>query len=233
MSKRNKMKRLIIALYASLFFLSCGEFSLNEKKEIESVLALDVEHAIRKNGISLVPIINKVAEKPIKLKTEVQEGNELTLQFDLDLEPDEKLHYTINNGPVNKAKGSDITLELLEGNNVIFVCLSNTVGVSSTYWVKNYFNGKGAGSFDESKTHLFQHFTATSEGIVVDYKIMNPLNGLTVALRLDSVGYLLTPNITYLLQRNQSFRLELLNADGEFVDGPFNDTGAMRLELDQ
>ena len=62
---------------------------------------------------------------------------------------------------------------------------------------------------------------------------MNPLNGLTVALRLDSVGYLLTPNITYLLQRNQSVRLELLNADGEFVDGPFNDTGAMRLELDQ
>ena len=174
MSKRNKMKRLIIALYASLFFLSCGEFSLNEKKEIESVLALDVEHAIRKNGISLVPIINKVAEKPIKLKTEIQEGNELTLQFDLDLEPDEKLHYTINNGPVNKAKGSDITLELLEGNNVIFVCLSNMVGVSSTYWVKNYFNRKGAGSFDESKTHLFQNFTATSEGIVVDYKIMNP-----------------------------------------------------------
>ena len=186
-----------------------------------------------KNGISLVPIINKVAEKPIKLKTEIQEGNELTLQFDLDLEPDEKLHYTINNGPVNKAKGSDITLELLEGNNVIFVCLSNMVGVSSTYWVKNYFNRKGAGSFDESKTHLFQNFTATSEGIVVDYKIMNPLNGLTVALRLDSVGYLLTPNITYLLQRNQSVRLELLNADGEFVDGPFNDTGAMRLELDQ
>jgi hypothetical protein len=229
MSKRNKMKRLIIALSTRLFFMSCGQFSGNEKKEIETVLALDEGNAIEKNGVYLIPIINEVAEKPLKLKAEVQEGNVLTLQFDLKLEPDEQLHFTINNGPIRKAKGPEIAVELLEGNNVIFVCLSNTIGVSSTYWVKNYFYGEGSGSFDESQTHLFQHLTANEKGIVVDYQIMNWKKGNTAVLQLDTFGYELMSNTPYLLKSKQAVRLELLNSKGDLVDGPFNDTGVIRV----
>ncbi|MDC1452018.1 hypothetical protein N8371_06395 [Vicingaceae bacterium] len=223
------MKQLIIALYTSLFFLYCGEFSGNEKKEIQTVLALDEGNAIEKNGVYLIPIINEVAEKPLKLKAEVQEGNVLTLQFDLKLEPGEQLHFTINNGSVSKAKESEIAVELLEGNNVIFVCLSNTIGVSSTYWIKNYFNGEGSGSFNESQTHLFQHLIANGEGIVVDYQIMNREEGNIAVLQLDSVGYILMPKTPYLLKSKQAVRLELLNSEGDFVDGPFNDTGVIRV----
>ena len=122
MSKLNELKRLLTVLCVGLALFSC----VNEKKEIETVLALDEEHSIVKNGISLIPILNQVAEKQLKLKSDSQEGDMLKLEFEIDLEGDEELHYSINNGNVSIVKEELLELDLLEGNNVIFVCLLPT-----------------------------------------------------------------------------------------------------------
>tara|TARA_B110000046_G_scaffold23553_1_gene22472 strand:- start:2490 stop:3176 length:687 start_codon:yes stop_codon:yes gene_type:complete len=225
MSKLNELKRLLTVLCVGLALFSC----VNEKKEIETVLALDEEHSIVKNGISLIPILNQVAEKQLKLKSDSQEGDMLKLEFEIDLEGDEELHYSINNGNVSIVKEELLELDLLEGNNVIFVCLSNSNGVSSSFWVKNYYIGDGEGSFEASQPHLFQNLITKEEGIVVDYQIMNESEDASVAMQIDSLSFTLAPNATYLLKRNTPLRLQLFDLDGEPIDGPFNDTGLIGL----
>lgn len=227
MPKIFEMKRLLILLFLCFTLFSC----VNEKKEIEAVLVLDEEHSIGENGISLVPIVNKVEEKELKLKSDSQEGTTLKLEFEVELETDEELHYSINNGNVERSKDAPIELELLEGNNVVFVCISNGVGVSSTFWVKNYFVGEGVGSFERNESHLFQNFIRLNDGIVIDYQIMNEKPGFQAVLQLDSIRYLLTPNITYLLSEKREVRLILLNGEGDLIDGPFNDTGVISVEV--
>lgn len=226
------MKRFLIVtiLIASLF--SCEESATNKKEESGVILELDTEHVIRGNGVSLIPIVNKVAGKEVKLKGEMQKDNTLKLEFNVELEAEEELHCTINNGEVFKSENNRLELELLEGNNVVFVCLSNAAGIGSNFWVKNYFIGEGQGSFDRTDSHLFQHITENGKGLIIDYRIMNKEEGFYVVLQFDSLGYLLTPNITYLLQGKQPVRLQLMNSDGELIGGPFNDTGVIGVEVE-
>ena len=224
------MKRFLVLAMLSVSLFSCGESTTNKNEEARIILELDSKHAIRGNGISLLPILNKLAAKNLKLKGEMQKDNTLKLEFDVKLEAEEELHYTINNGEVFHSENNRFELQLLEGNNVVFVCLSAATGIGSTFWVKNYFVGKGQGSFDRTGPHLFQHITENEKGLVVDYRIMNGQEGFTTVLQIDNVGYLLRSNTTYLLQGKQPVRLQLLGVEGDLVSGPFNDTGVIRLK---
>lgn len=218
--------RIFLFSFLTFLLFSCGEISTADKTE-KIVLELDSSKVIQVGSAQLYPILNKKSVGQLLLKIEKQDGSKLEVDFDVDLGPNERLQYSVNNGGVHVTEDNQIKLELLEGNNVVFVCLTNAVGVSSSSWVRNYYVGEGKGSFDSTATHLFQNNSKINDGLVLDYYQMNQAEGkgVEVKLTVDTTSVVLPINQPYLIKNGTNLRIQLVNLEGNLIEGPFNDSG--------
>lgn len=158
------------------------------------------------------------------------------------------IHFILNNAPYRAEYEPEFEAELMEGNNVVLAFLSRSYHESikhqSAYIFKNFSIGESAFQFDENAPHLFysrpkgEYEGEYTEKILVDFFLLNTTlseDGNKVRLSIDEETFILTNWQSYFVEGlskgKHTFRLELLDAKGELIDGPFNDSGERVIEL--
>ncbi|MFT6166888.1 MAG: hypothetical protein ACJAV5_001426 [Vicingaceae bacterium] len=237
--------KLIVPFFCILLFSCSDSTSLEERLAVQ----LENDGVLQQGSILVTPVKYKkeYALQELSLKSEeVKEAeHKLNLQFKEALPKGYEIHYTINNGPLIISKTAEIELEILEGNNVVLAFLSLANGLripnEKAVFLKNYVLGDGQQSnVTETGVHLFHHLSnqADSSGLFLDFYAKNVLEGLSYFVRVivDQNQFDLPLNKAFLLEglpkEDQGIRIQLVDGNGDVVDGPFNDTGVISVEVE-
>lgn len=163
-------------------------------------------------------------------------------------EKGQHIHFILNNAPYRAEYEPQFDAELTTGNNVVLAFLSRSYHASikngKAFVFKNFFIGDNQFKFDEKAAHLFySRPKGTYEGkdterILVDFFLINTAlseNGNKVRLTINEEVFLISNWEAYfvegLAKGKHTFRIELLNSEGELIEGPFNDSGLREIEL--
>jgi len=158
------------------------------------------------------------------------------------------LHFILNNAPYRAEYSPQFKAELSEGNNVVLAFLSRSfhesIKTQSAYVLKNFVIGDPFFEFDENAPHLFysrpkgQYKGAETKNILLDFYLINTelsKDGNQVRLSIDNTQFMLPHWQAYFVQGlskgKHDFRIELLDANGQLIEGPFNNSGVRSIEL--
>lgn len=158
------------------------------------------------------------------------------------------IHFILNNAPYQAKYEPNFEANLLEGNNVIVAFLSKSfhesVKTSTAFFFENFYIGEGESFFDKTAPHLFysrpkgSYKKSKAEKILVDFYLMNTSlteEGNQVKLTVDTTEFSLPHWAAYFIEGltvgKHDFRIQLVNAAGELIDGPFNDSGVRTIEI--
>ena len=136
----------------------------------------------------------------------------------------------------------------MEGNNVVLAFLSKSfhesVKTKTAFFFENFYLGEGESSFDKTAQHLFYSrpkgvYRKSKAGkILVDFYLLNTFlaeDGNKVKLTIDEVDFLIPHWNAYFVEGLSvgvhNFRIQLIDKDGELIDGPFNDSGIRSIEI--
>lgn len=152
------------------------------------------------------------------------------------------LHFIINNSPYLAKYETSFEAELTEGNNVVLAFLSRSYHESikngSAYVLRNFVVGEAVGTFDLSAPHLFysrpegEYKGKDTEKVLLDFYLVNTAlseNGNKVKLTINDTEFILNQWAPYFVEGlpegENTFRIVLIDAEGNPVPGPFNDSG--------
>jgi hypothetical protein len=152
------------------------------------------------------------------------------------------IHFIVNNGPYAAHYEPEIDGELMEGNNVVLAFLSRSyhesIKTKGAHVLTNYVIGEVEDEFDPTAEHLFYSrpkgsYTGTdAQRILLDFYLINTklsANGNKVRATIDGKVFVLPKWAPYFVEGlemgEHSFRIELIDAAGNVVEGPFNDSG--------
>ena len=153
------------------------------------------------------------------------------------------IHFIVNNGPYAAHYNPEFEGELLEGNNVVLAFLSRSyhesIKTSSAHILTNFVVGEDAeDDFDMSEEHLFysrpkgSYTGHDAHKILLDFYLINTelsSNGNKVRATINGNEFILPKWAPYFVEGlpmgENTFRIELIDADGNVIDGPFNDSG--------
>ncbi len=234
-----------LALYLIFIFilLACGQ----DKQQAQSATsAADIE------GETQQQEIEKEEGKIIRLR-EVSGTCKTNLSINYVLRGQAVYpENSDNNAPyaclMNNAQASvGKALSLLRGNNVLlsFPVCENGISDKQSYFFRNFIQGPDIGSFDTSAMHLFYYLPAEgsvhkSGTVLLDFYLLNGKlsdNAYRVRMRVDETEFILSAWRAYQLEGleegEHSIRLELIDASGQLVPGPFNDSGERKIWVQQ
>lgn len=158
------------------------------------------------------------------------------------------IHFIVNNAPYQAKYEPQFEAELLEGNNVVLAFLSKSFHESvkneKAFYFHNFYVGEGENEFNESAPHLFysrpkgEYKADKTKQILVDFYLVNTTlseGGNRVRLSIDETEFMLTSWQAYFVEGlavgKHSFRIQLLDAEGNAVAGPFNDSGTRTITI--
>ena len=237
--------KLIVPFFCILLF------SCSESASLEERLAVQLENdgVLKQGSIQVTPVKYKkefaLEELTLKREEVKQVEGKLNLQFKEELPKGYEIHYSVNNGPLIISKTDEIELEILEGNNVVLAFLSLANGLripnDKAVFLKNYILGEGQQrDVTETGVHLFHHLSnhSDSSGMFLDFYAKNVMEGSNYFVRViaDQNQFDLPLNKAFLLEgltkENHGIRIQLVDKNGTVVDGPFNDTGVIRVDVE-
>lgn len=240
------MKLLLSSVIVALFLFSCSGSSSNEEE-----LRVDlVEGIIQTKGpfqLAQVKYKEQYELAQLTLKDAQLNEDDQTLILRFNEEPPEayEIRYTVNNGRLKQSRSSELKVELLEGNNVVlaFLALSNGLRIPNprAVYLENYSIGLNESS-EVTKTgvHLFHNLsnTADSAAFYLDFYAENVPEGSNYFARLIADGntFNVPLNKAYKLngmtKEYHNLRIQLVDGAGAVVNGPFNDTGVISVEVE-
>lgn len=152
------------------------------------------------------------------------------------------IHYILNNSPYLAKYEPNFKAELSEGNNVVLAFLSRSYHESikneTAYVLKNFSIGNAAGTFDEKAAHLFysrpkgEYKGKDTEKVLLDFYLVNTTlseNGNKVKVTINETEFIVDKWAPYFVEGlpegENTFRIVLIDAEGNPVPGPFNDSG--------
>jgi len=237
------------------------EIKLEEKAKVQDTLVpklvLDEElkpsYSLEKNGIVLkaieemvltdVSLDLKITNDPIKPGV-----NSISIDVEgVDLASKEYgIQIIQNNGTYASYHQEINTIDLIEGNNVILAVLSNKEGQSlkkqKAFLFQNIEIGEENVPFDIAAPHLIynqpRETYSLNDRILVDFYLINTQlseDGMKVKLSIDETEFIITQWNTFTLegleQGVHKVRIELIDREGNYVMGPFNDSGEREFQI--
>ena len=238
-------------LYIPFFCICIVLFSCSDSTSLEERLAFELESGVgmQKGSIQAISVKNKkeYALEELTLEKEVikEADRKVHLQFKEELPVGYEIHYTVNNGPLMISKTAEFEVEILEGNNVVLAFLSLANGLripnEKAVFLKNYVVGEAQQSdVTETGIHLFHHLPNRfdSLGMYLDFYAKNIPAGSTYFARViaDGSQFNLPLNKAFKLngmtKEYHNLRIQLIDATGKVVSGPFNDTGVISIKVE-
>jgi len=152
------------------------------------------------------------------------------------------IHYILNNSPYLAKYEPSFKAELNEGNNVVLAFLSRSyhesIKNSTAFTLTNFPIGNVAGDFDETAPHLFysrpkgEYKGKDTEKVLLDFYLVNTTlskTGKKVKVTINETEFIVDKWAPYFVEGlpegENTFRIVLIDAEGNPVPGPFNDSG--------
>ena len=160
------------------------------------------------------------------------------------------IHFILNNAPYEAHYEPSFKAELMEGNNVVLAFLSRSYHESikqeDAFILQNFPIGENVASFDQTAKHLFysrpkgSYTGEDTKRILLDFFLVNTElseEGYQVKAIIDDNQFMLSHWQPYFVEGlsmgEHTFRLQLIDADGKLVEGPFNDSGERVIKLQE
>tara|TARA_R110001592_G_scaffold99005_2_gene282215 strand:+ start:1662 stop:2579 length:918 start_codon:yes stop_codon:yes gene_type:complete len=202
-----------------------------------------------------VVVIEKRGIKLTELKTEVANEVSLTLNTKQFKEGVNELDYLVNgisdyniatienNYTLNYFKKAQIKKEFLYGNNVFlsFLTYPNKISVKTNKAnvLKNVVIGDMESLFNMKQPHLFFHLPQeNTENPILDFYLVNTSiskTGNKVKVTINEVDFIIEKWAAYQIEGlkgkdsstplRMTIRIQLIDKNGNLIDGPFNDSG--------
>lgn len=159
------------------------------------------------------------------------------------------IHFILNNSPYTAHYEPTFDADLAEGNNVVLSFLSRSYHESikngDAYTLVNYPIGEPTEKFDEKAEHLFySRPKGTYSGkdavkILLDFYLVNSElaeDGNKVIATIDGTEFELSSWEPYFVEGlgngEHTFRIRLVDNEGNLIPGPFNDSGDRIITLE-
>ena len=157
-------------------------------------------------------------------------------------EKGQHIHFILNNSPYTAHYEPTFDADLKEGNNVVLSFLSRSYHESikngDAYTLVNYKVGETTEEFDKGAEHLFYsrpkgtYSGKDAQKLLLDFYLVNTElgeNGNKVVATIDGNDFILDAWEPYFVEGlgsgEHTFRIKLIDKDGNLVPGPFNDSG--------
>lgn len=164
-------------------------------------------------------------------------------------EKGQHIHFILNNSPYTAHYEPSFDADLAEGNNVVLSFLSRSYHESikngDAYTLVNYKVGETTEEFDENAEHLFYsrpkgtYSGKDAQKILLDFYLVNAelaADGNKVVATIDGNEFVLDAWEPYFVEGlgngEHTFRIRLVDSEGNLVPGPFNDSGDRTITLE-
>lgn len=185
----------------------------------------------------------KVADYELAVQTEGAD-----MKHCANSEKGQHIHFIVNNGPYSAEYNPSFKGELSEGNNVVLAFLSRSyhesIKNSTAYVLKNYKIGTATDDFDMNGEHLFysrpkgEYSGKDAQKVLLDFYLINTdlaADGNKVKAVINGAEFILDKWQPYfvegLTEGENTFRITLIDRDGNMVPGPFNDSGERKVMI--
>jgi hypothetical protein len=233
-----------------------SRFGLIEENNGLKLFALEEESAFPDAELELVTELQsmKVGKNTLQFEVdefELAEPTEgLRSQMLANSKKGQHVHFILNNGPYQAHYEEEFEVELSEGHNVILAFLSRSyhesVKEQTAFVFEDVVIGEGFEAFDKTEPCLIysrpkgSYKLSESNRILVDFYLLNAelsSSGMQVELTVDNTVFMLSNWQPYWVEGlkagEHKFRLRLLDADGDLVEGPFNDSGIRKVVIEE
>lgn len=215
-----------------------GEAQIIEPVKDEEVVVLE------KDGITLTEIKAEPSEAELKLNTNQFKEGKNHLTFSVNGVSDYKISYLANNYSLSQFSSDVFEMEFLYGNNVFLAFLTdkNNIAIKSNKGsvLKNAVVGDMENLFDMNQPHLFYYLPQKS-GVepILDFYLVNTTlaeNGNKVKVTINQTEFIINKWAAYqisgLPKPNNTIRIQLIDKEGNLIDGPFNDSGERNFKVE-
>ena len=215
-----------------------GEIIIVEPVGDEEIVVL------KSNGITLTEIKSENNEKTtLLLNTKQFVEGENHLSFSVEGVHDYSIAYLANNYALSQFSTDIFNVELMYGNNVFLAFLTDKNGISiktnKGSVLRNAVLGGVESLFEMKQPHLFYHLpqAGTNEAILDFYLVNTSIseNGNKVRVIINETEFVIDKWAAYkiggLNSQENSVRIQLLDQDGNLIEGPFNDSGERKFVI--
>ena len=217
-------------------------YSIGEVEKFEDAKLELANYAVDSNDESLYRFDFGVSNYELKAQTDAHQGH------CANSEKGQHIHFILNNAPYEAHYESNIKSNLLEGNNVVLAFLSRSYHESikhkNAFVLKNIVIGENASAFDEGAPHLFysrpkgEYVGDDTQRILLDFYLVNAnlhADNYQVRVLIDDEEFVLDSWQAYFVEGlsmgEHTFRIQLIDQEGNLVPGPFNDSGDRTIKL--
>jgi hypothetical protein len=215
-----------------------GEVKIVEPVVDEKVVVLE------KDGISLTEIKSKNNKSAsVQLNTKKFSIGKNLLNFAVNDVQNYSIAYLANNYSLSPFKSDVFEVEFLNGNNVFLAFLTDKENISiktnKGSVLKNAVLGGVESLFDMDQPHLFYYLpqAETNDPILDFYLVNSSISGSEnkVRVTINETEFIINKWAAYKISGLKSLentvRIQLLDKNNKFIDGPFNDSGERRFLL--
>lgn len=218
------------------------ETVIGEAKVIEPVKDDEVV-VLEKDGITLTEIKAEPSEAELTLNTNSFKEGKNHLTFSVNGVSDYNISYLANNYSLSQFSSDVFEMEFLYGNNVFLAFLTdrNNIAIKSNKGsvLKNAVVGDMENMFDMNQPHLFYYLPQAS-GVepILDFYLVNTTlaeNGNKVKVTINQTEFIINKwaayQISELPKPENTIRIQLIDKEGNLIEGPFNDSGERSFSL--
>ncbi len=246
--------KFFVIVLLSIFLFSCGNDSNNaEKNVLDNTLQVSSSMEVAKIIEPLIDDELVVLEQDGVILTEIKSQNNAAasihlntnqfkegvnaLNFKVEGITSYNIAYLANNYLLSEYSTDVFEKEFMYGNNVFLAFLTdeNKVSVKNNNGsvLKNAVVGGAENMFEMNQEHLFYYLPeSVSEQPVLDFYLVNSSlskDGNKVKVIINSTEFIIDKwaayQITGLSNLENTIRIQLINNEGNLIDGPFNDSG--------
>ena len=214
-----------------------SKISLDKAQIIEPITDNEIR-SYSKNGITLTEIKAKdYNNATLKLATkQFKEGiNELS--FNIENINNYNIAFLENNYTLSFFNSPHFKKDFLYGNNVFLAFLTDqnklSVKKNNAHLLKNVIIGDMEILFEMNQPHLFYYLPQPeTSNPILDFYLVNTSiteDGNKVKVTLNTTEFIIDKWAAYtikgLTKANNTIRLQLIDKNGNTIDGPFNDSG--------
>ena len=213
-----------------------------EVKIIEPVKDEDVV-VLKSDGITLTEIKQDYSNN-VTLELNTKQFNEGENHFNFSVKgvDDYSISYLANNYSLTQFNSDVFDVELLYGNNVFLAFLTDnkyiSIKTNKGCVLRNAILGADAESmFDMNQPHLFYCLpqAETNEAVLDFYLVNTSISeiGNKVKVTINETEFIIDKWAAYKIsglkfQTENNVRIQLLDKNGDLIDGPFNDSGVRK-----
>jgi hypothetical protein len=192
---------------------------------------------LEKNGIKLTEIKSEsnIAKLTLNTKSFIEGKNHLN--FQVEGVDNYKIAYLSNNYYLSRFSSDVFEMEFLIGNNVFLAFLldKNNIAIKSNEGsvLKNAIIGNIDNMFDMDQPHLFYYMPQENgKDAILDFYLVNTSisqQGNKVKVVINESEFLIDKWAAYQISglsgSENRVRIQLIDKNGNLIDGPFNDSG--------